>query len=484
MRKIEDFGEKIGGARKDLWRTRGIQEEDLHEMTEEEKKYYVTRENVWPLPNAKKLVTEDKVEPWVVYWQRKVRLLVYKDPVIRKGENFTEKVHEYVKLVQSIKSLIMKCKTEADVTQVENVMSEWFTRYGYSSVRFHENCPYRSCISPRVYFLRFQHNDMKTKVAVSRFPFNKKTEKKQTKRKTAFVPPQLTAIEREGEDYRKGVHVTPEKWQEVFSFRAVEFGNWMSQKDRQASMDYCFDALKDLAKVLGVEDSDIAFQTDLALAFGARGLSGASAHYEPFRRVINLTKMHGAGCTAHEWFHSLDHHLAQFYGLENVTLASGAAEDPKLPQSFRLLIKSLKTDYAGNKTDYLRGSAQFDRHFRKESYGSWSSNAEMAARAFACFVKDCLGCKSDYLIAHADVYEFEFDNMCLCAIPQGEERELFNELFDQLIYDLKKDGFFHQRKIQIMPKAVQAVAEPANSYHCNYDTALTEEFSGQYMFQF
>ena len=28
MRKITDFGEKIGGARKDLWRTHGIQEED------------------------------------------------------------------------------------------------------------------------------------------------------------------------------------------------------------------------------------------------------------------------------------------------------------------------------------------------------------------------------------------------------------------------------------------------------------------------
>ena len=62
MRKITDFGEKIGGARKDLWRTHGIQEEDLHEMTEEEKKYYVTRENVWPLANARKLVEEEGAE--------------------------------------------------------------------------------------------------------------------------------------------------------------------------------------------------------------------------------------------------------------------------------------------------------------------------------------------------------------------------------------------------------------------------------------
>ena len=76
MRKIEDFGKKIGGARKDVWSVEGIQIDDLHEMTDEEKRRYVTRENVWPLPNAKKLVDEEGVLPFVAYWQRKVRLCV------------------------------------------------------------------------------------------------------------------------------------------------------------------------------------------------------------------------------------------------------------------------------------------------------------------------------------------------------------------------------------------------------------------------
>ena len=47
----------------------------------------------------------------------------------------------------------------------------------------------------------------------------------------------------------------------------------------------------------------------LAIAFGARGRSGALAHYEPGRQVINLTKMKGAGSLAHEWGHALDHSL-------------------------------------------------------------------------------------------------------------------------------------------------------------------------------
>ena len=69
----------------------------------------------------------------------------------------------------------------------------------------------------------------------------------------------------------------------------------------------------------------------------------------------------------------------------------------------------------------------------------------MFARAFACYVKDTLGEKSDYLYAHADCYEFEFDDQSICAIPQGEEREIFDEMFDLLFHDLRRIGFFHER---------------------------------------
>ena len=37
MQKINDFGEKIGGAKKDLWKERNMIFEDTIEMTEAEK---------------------------------------------------------------------------------------------------------------------------------------------------------------------------------------------------------------------------------------------------------------------------------------------------------------------------------------------------------------------------------------------------------------------------------------------------------------
>ena len=65
MRKLEDFGKKIGGARKDEWKNDGLCLEDLKHMNSDEKIRYVTRDNVWPLPNAKDLVENHGVEPFV-----------------------------------------------------------------------------------------------------------------------------------------------------------------------------------------------------------------------------------------------------------------------------------------------------------------------------------------------------------------------------------------------------------------------------------
>ena len=100
---------------------------------------------------------------------------------------------------------------------------------------------------------------------------------------------------------------------EVFGFRGVEFGNWNNQQERQELLNDAYDGLLDLAEVMDVPPRAISLNGELALAFGARGhgLSGARAHYELDKVVINLTKMNGAGSLAHEWFHALDHYFGR-----------------------------------------------------------------------------------------------------------------------------------------------------------------------------
>ena len=63
MAEIKDFGKKIGGARKDLWKTYGLSLDDIQNLNEAEQKTYIKRDYIWPTPDAKKLVEEGKT-PW------------------------------------------------------------------------------------------------------------------------------------------------------------------------------------------------------------------------------------------------------------------------------------------------------------------------------------------------------------------------------------------------------------------------------------
>ena len=111
------------------------------------------------------------------------------------------------------------------------------------------------------------------------------------------------------QDYRKGKDVTTDDYAKTFGFRGVQFGEWNSQKERQALLNASYDALMDLAHLLGVDPHILSLNGELGMAFGARGIAGARAHFEANYTVINLTKRTGAGSLAHEWLHALDNYL-------------------------------------------------------------------------------------------------------------------------------------------------------------------------------
>ncbi len=134
----------------------------------------------------------------------------------------------------------------------------------------------------------------------------------------------------------------------TFGFRGVEFGNWNNQEERQQLLDDAYDGLLDLAEVMGIPPNAISLNGDLALAFGARGqgLSGARAHYERSKAVINLTKMNGAGSLAHEWFHALDH----YFGRQDGKASSEWVTEPDGTRSLKT--KGREDDYASHGFNY------------------------------------------------------------------------------------------------------------------------------------
>ncbi len=179
---------------------------------------------------------------------------------------------------------------------------------------------------------------------------------------------------REGRDWRSGKDVSEREVGETFGFRGVQFGNWTNQRDRQQAVNEAYDALMDLADVLGVSPKAIGLGGELGLAFGARGSGNANAHYERDNVVINLTKTRGAGSLAHEWWHALDNYYSRRGGIKTGMMTDGASAEirAEMGRAFRGLVEAIS------------GS---DYDARSRDMGSyWGSPVEETARLFAEWV--------------------------------------------------------------------------------------------------
>ena len=72
-KKIEDFGEKIGGARKDLYAlNRELRYGDILDWNDMEREKYITKKEAFPLPDYKKML-EDGKDREVIFFIKKVR---------------------------------------------------------------------------------------------------------------------------------------------------------------------------------------------------------------------------------------------------------------------------------------------------------------------------------------------------------------------------------------------------------------------------
>lgn len=105
---INDFGEKIGGTRKDVWKERGLMVEDLDGMTQGEKEKYVKKDCVWPKEDMKSLVA-DGMPRFVVYFRNEVRKWVHPQP----KEQVSAKA--YIEGVRKIKGLAESIKEESGI---------------------------------------------------------------------------------------------------------------------------------------------------------------------------------------------------------------------------------------------------------------------------------------------------------------------------------------------------------------------------------
>jgi hypothetical protein len=441
-KKLQDFGEKIGGAKKDLWKSRGLALSDLEEMNSAELDKFIKKDNVWIKPDYQKLV-DDGLDVTVAYFYKQVRDSLPTRPFITSrmsDEEIAENQERYVTFVSELRDAVYTCKTEEAVkrfyedtvlgkgfleksergyslsqtdkskyllenkqlkamrvdaydiskmkreiakkkfcySEEQKLLSNYMIRPYSSSTHKFETTDERTVVKARTSggteffypdkegftkpedfeegtfyvvdkYRDFVGKNFETYEEARKFALEEAKKLQQASpevskdRKKSLIPPQLEAVKRVGPSVREG-DVTGQDYLDDFKIKGGEFGNWLNDKDRQASVNFAYEAFRDLATVLNIPDSDIGLNGNLSIAFGARGSGSALAHYEPLREVINLTKMKGAGSLAHEYCHALDDRIATVLGISGFATehAERFKKDEQFPESIVKLVEIMK----------------------------------------------------------------------------------------------------------------------------------------------
>lgn len=203
---------------------------------------------------------------------------------------------------------------------------------------------------------------------------------------------------------------------EKYGLRAVQFGNWMDYSDRADHFIALVESLNHLEKIMGT--SNIGWYGRLSIAIGARGRSGALAHFEPRMNVINLTKEKGGHSFAHEYGHAIDYIGGEIYS-KNPTIYSISNGHMTSTQP-----SNASTDEVRNLMcivlDGVRTGARYPElekfAMERRKYDYWCNNTEIWARTFAQWVAlECRKIGYDDTLLSAAV-----DNGTVTNIPEKE----------------------------------------------------------------
>ena len=324
--------------------------------------------------------------------------------------------------------------------------------------------------------------------------------------------------ERESENTRRigklkrNGDVTPEKFQETFGFRGVEFGEWVENKNRQEDLNKAYDALMDMAEVLRLPPRALSLNGSLGLAFGSRGRGGKNAplaHYEPVKVVINLTKKNGSGSLGHEWLHALDNYfgrkeknMAESMITHNLAQMYHPNVSTEVVEGFKMIEKVI------DKSELMERCKNLDKR-RNKKY--WTLPEEMAARSFEVYLKSKLeekGIRNDYLVNYRSeeswkkatengykmektypyptsaeiedikaAYEYLFD--CIRFKAQDKEYELYSARAENIQEKLKESKLLFERELTTKQIAMKKMSEEVFGIELKYFEG-SPELHGKY----
>ncbi|SDJ60258.1 CLCA_X family protein [Microbulbifer yueqingensis] len=235
---------------------------------------------------------------------------------------------------------------------------------------------------------------------------------------------------RSGPARQEGQPVTFTDVRRRFGFSSITIGRWVTQQERDRAAGLFYDALADLMAILQGPESLVSLRGSLSFQYGKGGRRGISAHYHPASRTFSLAKNAGPGSIAHEWFHALDHYLADkaFSDARPGMFASEAWLRDATPVPHTLndylfaCFRAVMLDEDGeNPSELFRVSARMDR---ANGCVYYSEPAELCARAFEAFVQDA-SISNNFLVAGTKATE----EARVGLYPTGRHRQQINAAF-------------------------------------------------------
>lgn len=217
-----------------------------------------------------------------------------------------------------------------------------------------------------------------------------------------------------------------------YDFRTIEIGRWVTPAERDRAAVNFHQALSDLMATLQGPETLISLRGHLGLQYGIGGRPGVAAHYIPASRQLALAKNAGAGSLAHEWFHALDHYLADkaFQKTGRMAFASSSwlNNQPGIPHPLNTLLgecfKAILLDKTGSQPSSLfQRSKRMDQKLGVLYY---ARPEEVCARAFEAFVEDT-GPRNAFLVRGS----INSEEARAGLYPQGEQRRQINQAFGQ-----------------------------------------------------
>jgi len=490
---ITDFGEKIGGARKDITKANRIDRTMVKVMNEREILSFVTKTKVLPKMDYSSMI-ESGMPLGIVYFVKTVYDRLPKIPRYTSTGSTEDACEAYMEALECFELTVQGIKTKEDAMNLFDnflVKNEYITKTSKRMYSWTEKAIISNINSKPLFkacaLSEYSYSKLEGVAKSKNFgEIIEKTSITGKPRKTSLkiVPPQLAHVVRKGYEHRQGRNVTGDDYLKVFGFKGGEFGNWTNQNDRQVSLNYGYDALLDLACLLKCTPQSLSLNNTLSIAFGSRGIANARAHYEPLRKVINLTKLNGSGSLAHEIFHAIDSNLGELFGFKNKLLsASNFSNKPVGPywlvgEATKNLLSTIRTksvEVDGSfrnsirASEYQRNAELIDSLTSSTGRSYWAKPEELLARAFSCYVQDRLGIRSDYLEGGNTNAEYGLQDPRVKPFPEGEERVAINKAFDRLFESMRECHILEPEMTTIDLKSINTT--PVVGVFENIDTS-------------